>query len=188
MPNRRGLFSPVILALVAGGLIGLGRSAVGQTPSTQPPRRPRDAVADAQTPKDVPAARPEQKKTAHDLSDVFTPSKASPSSEALVDQPQHGGMTGFDFYRDPLGALAPGTTFDDVYKAAVANKPKVTALQRKLLESRYDLAPKLDPKAATSRGKPPVVGPTARLPQGTSRDPPAVVTPEEGRPTDAVRY
>ena len=74
MPNRRGLFSAVILALVAGGLIGLSRSAVGQTPSPQPPRRARDAVAEAQTPKDVPAARPEQKKTAHDLSDVFTPS------------------------------------------------------------------------------------------------------------------
>ncbi len=188
MPNRRGLFSAVILALVAGGLIGLSRSAVGQTPSTQPPRRPRDAVADAQTPKDVPAERPEQKKTAHDLSDVFTPSKASRSSEALVDQPQHGGMTGFDFYRDPLGAMAPGTTFDDVYKAAVAHKPKVTALQRKLLESRYDLAPKLDPKATMSRGKPLVVGPTARLPQGTSWDALAAMSPEEIRAKDAFPY
>ena len=188
MPNRRGLVSAVILALVAGGLIGLSRSAVGQTPSTQPPRRPRDAVADAQTPKDVPAARPEQKKTAHDLSDVFTPSKASPSSEALVDQPQHGGMTGFDFYRDPLGAMAPGTTFDDGYKAAVANKPKVTARQRKLLESRYDLAPKLDPKATMSRGKPLVVGPTARLPQGTSWDALAAMSPEEIRAKDAFPY
>src|SRR4029450_3684496 len=92
MPNGRGLFSAVMLALVAGGLIGLSRSAVGQTPTTQPPGRPRDAVADAQTPKDVPAERPEQKKTAHDLSDVFTPSQAAPSSEALVDQAQHGGM------------------------------------------------------------------------------------------------
>src|SRR5437660_3876004 len=190
MANRHGLFSAVILALalVAGGLIGLGRSAVGQTPSTQPPRRPRDAVADAQTPKDVPAERPEQKKTAHDLSDVFTPSKASPSSEALVDQPQHGAMTGFDFYRDPLGAMAPGTTFDDGYKAAVANKPKVTALQRKLLERRYDLAPKLDPKATMSRGKPRAVGPTARLPQGTDWDALAAMSPEEIRAKDAFPY
>src|SRR5712671_7591983 len=170
MPNRLGLFSAVTLALVAGGLMGLSRSAVGQTPSTQPPGRPRDAIADAQTPKDVPAERPEQKKTAHDLSDIFVPSKAVPSSEALIDQPERGGMTGFDFYRDPLGAMKPGTTFEEIYKAAVANKPKVTALQRKLLESRYDLAPKLDPKATMSRGKPLVVGPTARLPQGTSWD------------------
>jgi len=190
MPKRRGLFSAVILALVAGGLIGLSlsRSAAGQTPTTQPPRRARDAVAEAQTPKDVPAERVEQKKTAHDLSDVFTPSKASPSSEALVDQPQHGGMTGFDFYRDPLGAMAPGTTFDEIYKTAVANKPKVTALQRKLLESRYDLAPKLDPKATMSRGKPLVVGPTARLPQGTNWDALAAMSPEEIRTKDAFPY
>src|SRR5438445_5103274 len=188
MANRHGLFSAVILARVAGGRIGLGRSAVGQTPSTQPPRRPRDAVAGSPTPKDVAADGPEHKKTAHDLSDVFTPSKASRSSEALVDQPQHGGMTGFDFYRDPLGAMAPGTTFDDVYKAAVANKPKVMALQRKLLESRYDLAPKLDPKATMSRSKPLVVGPTARLPQGTSWDALAAMSPEEIRVKDAFPY
>ena len=26
-------------------------------------------------------------------------------------------MLGFDFYRDPLGAMKPGMTFEDVYKA-----------------------------------------------------------------------
>ena len=54
-------------------------------------------------------------------------------------------MTGFDFYRDPLGAMKPGTTFEEIYKAAVANKPAVMARQRKLLESRYNLEPRLDP-------------------------------------------
>ena len=38
--------------------------------------------------------RPEQKKTAHDLSDVFTPSNAVPSSEALTNQQDHGQMLG----------------------------------------------------------------------------------------------
>ena len=75
-------------------------------------------------------------------------------------------MTGFDFYRDPLGAMKPGMTFEEVYKAAVADKPKVLARQKKLLESRYNLEPRLDPKATMSRGKPLVVGPTARLPRG----------------------
>src|SRR5437870_13634555 len=101
MPNRRGLFSAIILALVAGGLIGFSRSAVGQTPSTQPPRRPRDAVADAQTPQDVAAERPEQKKTAHDLSDGVAPSKAQPSPAALVDPAKQAGLSGVDFDRDP---------------------------------------------------------------------------------------
>ena len=126
MRNVRGLAMGVILALLAGGLVLLVTSAAGENPTAQPPLRPRDAIADAQTPKEVPAERPEQKKTAHDLSDIFTPSKAAPSSEALIDQPEHGGMNGFDFYRDPLGAMKPGTTFEEVYKAAVANKPKVT--------------------------------------------------------------
>src|SRR5205085_2903754 len=39
-------------------------------------------------------------------------------------------------------------------------------LQRKLLEARYDLKPKLDPHAKMSRGKPLCVGPTARLAKG----------------------
>ena len=63
-------------------------------------------------------------------------------------------MLGFDFYRDPLGAMKPGMTFEEIYKADVAAKPKVMATQRKLLESRYDLEPKLDPAAKMSRGKP----------------------------------
>jgi hypothetical protein len=42
-------------------------------------QQPSDAVAQAQTPKEVPIERKEQKKTAHDLSDVFNPSNAEPS-------------------------------------------------------------------------------------------------------------
>ena len=38
-------------------------------------------------------------------------------------------------------------TFEEVFKALSANKPKVTATQQKLLERRYNLEPKLDPKA-----------------------------------------
>ena len=72
-------------------------------------------------------------------------------------------MLGFDFYRDPLGAMKPGMTFEDFFKAGVANKPKVMATQRKLLEGRYNLEPKLDSAVKMSRGKPIAVGPTARL-------------------------
>ena len=41
-------------------------------------QQPTDAIAQAQTSKEAPAERPEQKKTAHDLSDVFNPSNAVP--------------------------------------------------------------------------------------------------------------
>jgi cytochrome c peroxidase len=176
------------LAVVAGGLILLTRSAGAQDPKTSPAGQSGDAVVEAQTPRQVPAERPEQKKTAHDLSDVFAPSKAEPSSEALADQPERGSMTGFDFYRDPLGAMKPGTTFQEIYQSGVANKPKAMARQRKLLESRYDLAPKLDPTVTMTRGKPLVVGPTARLPKGMGWEALAAMNPEEIRRGDIFPY
>jgi cytochrome c peroxidase len=132
--------------------------------------------------------RPEQKKTAHDLSNIFAPSKAQPISGALVDQADHGQMLGFDFYRDPLGAMKPGTTFDDVYKELVAAKPKVMATQRALLESRYRLNPTLDPVVKMSRGKPVPVGPTAKLGQGMDWAALAAMSPDEIRQKDIFPY
>ena len=73
--------------------------------------------------------------------------------------------------------MKPGMTFEDFYKAGVANKPKVVATQRKLLESRYNLEPKLDPVVKMSRGKPIAVGPTARLPAGMTWEALAAVEP-----------
>jgi cytochrome c peroxidase len=171
---------------LAGALVLLVRAA-GQVPNAAP-QRPHDAIADAQTPREVPLERPEQKKTAQDLSDIFTPSKALPSSEALVNQADQGRYLGFDAYRDPLGSMKPGTTFEELYKAAVATKPKVMATQRKLLESRYDLEPKLDPVAKMSRGKPLVVGPTARLPEGMTWEALAAMTPAEIQKKDILPY
>src|SRR5271170_5279792 len=153
-----GIITSVALGALAGSLVLL---SAPQGARSQPPTD--DAIAVAQTSKEAPIERPEQKKTAHDLSDVFNPSNALPTSEALIDQQDRGQMLGFDFYRDPLGAMKPGMTFEDVYKAAVAAKPKVMATQRMLLESRYDLEPKLDQVTKMSRGKPLVVGPTAKL-------------------------
>jgi hypothetical protein len=124
---------------IAGLVLGIFSLIVPEGASSQ------DAIAQAQTPKEVPIERPEQKKTAHDLSDVFNPSNAVPSSEALTNQTDHGTMPGFDFYRDGLGATRPGMTYDDFYRAGVANKAGVMATQRRLLESRYNLEPKLRP-------------------------------------------
>jgi hypothetical protein len=55
------------------------------------------------------------------------------------------------------------TTFEEVMRKEAAQRPAVMAAQRKLVESRYDLTPRLDPQAKMSRGKPLCVGPTARL-------------------------
>jgi hypothetical protein len=50
-------------------LFGAGREKAGTI-------GPHDAIVEAQTPKEVPVERPEQKKTDHDLSDVFAPSNS----------------------------------------------------------------------------------------------------------------
>ena len=76
MMNQHGIVMGVILALSASGLVLLAHSAAGEDPNAPQPQPPRDAIADAQTPKEIPAERPEQRKTAHDLSDIFTPTKA----------------------------------------------------------------------------------------------------------------
>src|ERR1700738_5688589 len=115
-----GIITAVALGALAGSLVLL---SVPQGARSQPPtdEAPADAIAQAQTPKEAPMERPEQKKTVHDLSDVFSPSNAVPSSGALTNQTDRGQMNGFDFYRDPLGATRPGMTFDDFYRAGVAN-------------------------------------------------------------------
>jgi cytochrome c peroxidase len=70
----------------------------------------------------------------------------------------------------------------------VDGKPKVMATQRKLLESRYNLEPKLDPAAKMSRGKPLVVGPTVRLPEGTSFEALGAMSAEDIRQKDVFPY
>jgi hypothetical protein len=170
---------------VAGLILGIFSLTVPEGARSQ---QPSDAIAQAQTPKEVPIERPEQKKTAHDLSEVFNPSNAEPSSEALTNQTDHGTMPGFDFYRDGLGATRPGMTFDDFYRAGVANKAGVMATQRRLLESRYNLEPKLDPVVTMSRGKPLPVGPTAKLPAAVTWEALAALSPDEIRARDIFPY
>jgi cytochrome c peroxidase len=166
--------------------------ACAQTPRKQqnaaaaPPSS--DAVAEAQTPRDVPATRPEQRKTEHDQADIFSGDKAPASSADLKSQPDEGMQKGFDFSRDALGSKKPMQTFDQTMKQDVADKPKVMAAQRKLLEERYNLEPKLDPEAKMSRGKPLPVGPTARLKDGQTFDKLAEMKPEEIKSANAFPY
>ena len=134
----------------------------------KPTRLPHDAVAAAQTPRAIPIERPEQRKTNHDRLDIFDAPQAQPSSPVFEGQPKEGKISGFDFYRDPLNADEPNQDPAAIMKKEIANKPKVMAAQRELLEKRYNLIPRLDPEAKMSRGKPLAVGPTARLPEGMS--------------------
>ena len=187
MRHPKTLITVSIAGPVLAGVVLL---AQGQEDAKRPAKgkAPHDAVAEAQTPKEVPVERPEQKKTKHDTSDIFKPRKALPTTKDLSDQQDEGQMLGFDFYQDPLGAMKPGMTFDDIYKAGVEGKPKLMATQRKLLEARYDLKPKTDPDATMSRGKPLPVGPTARLPMGLDWDELADMDADDIRQKDIFPY
>ncbi|HYF36889.1 MAG TPA: hypothetical protein VD994_16450, partial [Prosthecobacter sp.] len=148
-----------------------------------------DAIQEAQTPREVPKNRPEQKLSTHDASDVFLPSHAPSSSPALKEQPEEGKINGFDFARDPLNAKEPMTAnFDEAMKADAAAKPGIMAKQRALLESRYHLEPKLDPEAKMSRGKPLPVGPTARLPEGSTWEQLAEMAPDQIKQANRFPY
>ena len=161
MRNRPWL---VAVLLVPGVLIGMWiGTGSGQGTAPARPAVPADAVQQAQTSQAVPITRPEQRKTPHDQQD---PGKNAPSAAASETQPDQGQGLGFDFARDPFNAKRPMQTAEEIMQADVAEKPAVTAAQRRLLESRYDLTPRLDPREKMSRGKPLAVGPTARLASG----------------------
>src|SRR3954465_1639645 len=139
-----------LLTGLALTIAACSRDAAAQDQQQQQQRRQRaaaatDAVQDAQTPRDVPQTRPEQQKNEHDRSDVFNPAKAPRSSSALENQPQKGEIQGFDFARDPLDSKRPMQPADEIVQKDIADKAKVMEAQRKLLESRYDLTPHLDP-------------------------------------------
>lgn len=62
-----------------------------------------------------------------------------------------------------------------------AERPAVAARQKELLESRYELAPKPDPKTKMSRGKAVQVGPATKLAAGMTWEKLAAMSPEEIR-------
>ena len=177
-PDRKARCAPIKRAQhglpVSGALDEATRTALGLTTAQRPPAsRPGvvpDAIQEAQTPRTVPAERPEQRQSAHDRSNVFQASQGLPASQALPQQPDQGKILGFDFSRDPLNAKRPMQPFEEIRQADAQAKPKVMAAQRSCWSSRYDLTPKLDPEETMSRGKPLAVGPTARLAAGHDWD------------------
>ncbi len=72
-------------------------------------------------------------------------------------------------------------SFQDMMARDKADKESVMARQKKLLEERYDLTPRPDAKVTMSRGKPIPVGPTAKLPEGTTWEQLAAMSSEEIR-------
>lgn len=193
MSNRSVLARAAAPFVFGAGLLIVATTLAQPQPDKADPRRNADgrladAIEDVQTPRAAPATRPEQQMNEHDRSGLFDAAHAQPSSTAFKGQPKEGKNSGFDFARDPLNSDAPMTTFEQVYKMDVEQKPKVMADQRKLLEERYNLTPKLDPQLKMTRGKPIAVGPTARLKEGTTFEKLAEMTPEQMKQANAFPY
>jgi cytochrome c peroxidase len=72
-------------------------------------------------------------------------------------------------------------TFGEMMAKDKAGKAAVMARQRKLLEERYDLSVRVSDRVRMSRGKPIPVGPSTRLPEGTTWESLALLAPDEVR-------
>jgi cytochrome c peroxidase len=76
-------------------------------------------------------------------------------------------------------ALLGQQSFAEMMAKDKAEKPAVMERQKKLLEERYDLSSRPDPAVKMTRGKPIPVGPTAKLPDGTTWDKLAEMSSDE---------
>jgi cytochrome c peroxidase len=170
-PNRAQEISPRSAAVPRGA------EAVDAEGPTQ--GRPFDPAQEAVATRKVSPTRPEQKIGEHDRSNIFAPARPAPINDSLKEQPKEGRLLGFDFARDGLNTPQPFTPFEEIMQSESEARPQVMEAQRRLLELRYDLEPRLDPEAKMSRGKPLPVGPTARLPETTSWEHLAEMSPAE---------
>jgi len=185
--GKKGMVS-ILAMLLVPGIVLVSSKAWTQQNTAPPPMAPYDAALDAQTPRQVPITRPEQRKNDHDQWDIFDATKAEPSSTAFAGQPDQGKVLGFEFYRDPLNAKKPMMTFQEAYNEDVAAKKQVMDQQRQLLELRYNLKPNLSPDVKMTRGKPLAMGPTARLAVGTSWEQLGTMSPADMRAKNLFPY
>ncbi len=175
-----------VVVLVSG--VALSQVSAPKRQARQESQVLPDAVQDVQTPRATPRQRPEAKLNEHDQSNAFAPANAAEITPALKAQPQGGRLSGFDFVRDPLNASEPRIDPREVMKAEIEAKPKVMQKQRELLEARYDLTPKPDPKVTMYRGKPICVGPTARLAKDLTFESLAELSPAEIKERNIFPY
>jgi cytochrome c peroxidase len=100
-------------------------------------------------------------------------SHAKQKVDPAIAETKKKGFDGVDFSYDSFGA-PPG---QDAYKIAdevtakdTAQKPKVMAKQKQILNDRYDLDCKTQSGVLMSKGKPQPIGPTVKLKDGMTWD------------------
>ncbi len=80
------------------------------------------------------------------------------------------------------------TSFEETRAADIKKKPALMKRHRRLLEERYDLSGRTDPKATMAGGKPLPLGPTARLGKGVSFDGLAKMAPADIKKKNLFPY
>ncbi len=106
------------------------------------------------------------------------------------DGPQGDKATGQDkgplptSYDQVTPVLLGQVSFEKMMAKDKADKDAVMARQKKLLEERYDLSVRVDDKVKMSRGKPIPVGPAAKLPDGTTWEKLAEMSPDQVKEKD----
>ncbi len=105
-------------------------------------------------------------------------SQQEPARDQSASSAANGPKSSYD---QVTPVLLGEESFRNMMAKDKAEKEKVMARQRALLEQRYDLSVKTDPKVTMTRGKPIPVGPATRLPQGMTWDQLAGLEPDEIR-------
>ena len=99
--------------------------------------------------------------------------------------PQFGGSGSTSFSGPDLG----GESFSSFRNRMLKQKPAVDKAARAVLDSRFDLTCKSDPKITMSRSKPQPLGPTGKLPKGVkSWEEYASWSPDKIRDSDTFPY
>jgi cytochrome c peroxidase len=97
------------------------------------------------------------------------------------DKPDRAKGPGKTSYDQVSPVLLGQQSFEDMMAKDKEEKAAVMARQRKLLEARYDLSPRVDKSVRMTRGKPIPVGPATKLPEGTSWEELAKMSPDDVR-------
>ncbi|QDU25205.1 hypothetical protein ETAA8_02680 [Anatilimnocola aggregata] len=184
--KRLAITSAILCGVTLAG--GFAFRAVGQPGAVPLPASRRDAVQEAQAPARPVQQRVEQLKTEHDLAIATSAKDPAPITRDLQKQPNQGQTLGFDFGRDGNGSARPMQPFEEIMTKESRAKADVMAAQKSYLAGRFNMRPRLDPKATMSRGKPLAVGPTAILPEGMRWEDFASMTPAEIREKGAFPY
>jgi cytochrome c peroxidase len=111
---------------------------------------------------------------------IVSPSLTRPP-QAADKQPEREKGPLKTSYDQVSPVLLGQESFQDMMAKDKADKDAVMARQKRLLEERYDLAPRSDRKVTMSRGKPLQVGPATRLPEGKTWEQLAGMSPDDIR-------